>query len=430
LSAATTPALVRVTLVRVMMYSNIFYTSEKLTLERFTWITELLKLYCTRHYPESLHHHPRTPVPGFSLFLSNDACYCLVDHRLSKLWDILFRLPHVRFIFDSRDLLTRGISIEPFSRRSPDQIVCAGSGTSGTGSSFAEILLKATQQETKDRCLGFLQCASPYLNTSPSTIIDLFHAAVGKKISPELYGFLDGVYLMHHDQRPTMTVNAGDMLLKVNEAAQKKGLSPLFLVCSRSAASRGFATFTGNKGKVISSCTIPPARIWDISQIASRLCRIHPVLSHSACAIQLPRNLKVPEIRSPGHSDHPSLVVLVTHPPYGNEMAFGALTFALACSHLGIFTRVVFMEDGIYSLSGHHKLSDTDPVLNIQSVITATNGTGNLEYYAYTPSFRERGLSGSPACKGVQMVDPAMLSQIFFKAPGGILTDYQRVLLF
>jgi tRNA 2-thiouridine synthesizing protein C len=111
-------------------------------------------------------------------------------------------------------------------------------------------------------------------------------------------------------------------------------------------------------------------------------------------------------------------------------MAFGALTFALACSHLGIFTRVVFMEDGIYSLSGRHKLGDTDPVLNIQSVITATSGTCNLDYYGYVPSFRERGISGSSAWKGVQMIDPAMLAQIFFKAPGGVFADYQRVLIF
>jgi len=324
----------------------------------------------------------------------------------------------------------RGISIEPFSRRIPDQIVSAGSGNAGTGSSFAEILLKATRQETQDRCLGFLQFESPYLNTSSSAIIDLFQATVGKKISPELYGFLDGVYIMHNGQRPTMTVNAGDMLMKVNEAAQQKGLSPLFLVCSRSAASRGFATFTGHKGKIISSCTLPAAKIWDISQIAGRLCKRHPVLSHSAFAIHLPRSPKVPEIRSPGGSDHPPLVVLVTHSPYGNEMAFGALTFALACSHLGIFTRVVFMEDGIYSLSGRHKLGDTDPVLNIQSVITATSGTCNLDYYGYVPSFRERGISGSSAWKGVQMIDPAMLAQIFFKAPGGVFADYQRVLIF
>ena len=413
-----------------MNCGNILYTTESLSLERFSWITELLKLYCTRHYPESLHHHPKTPVPPFSLFLSGDACYSLIDHRFAKPWEILFRLPHIRFIFDSRELGMRGISIEPFSRRGPDQIISAGAGNAGPDASFAELLVKATLQHTRERSFGFLFRESPYLNASPSAVIELLRAAIGNRASPELYGFLDGVYTMHHDQRPTMTESMGDLIIEVNEEAGEKGLSPLFLTCSQSAASRGFATYTGENGKVISSCTISPARIWDISQIASRFCMRHPILSHSACSIQLPRNLKIPEIQSGKQPDPPALIVLVTHGPYGNEMAIGALTFALACAHLGIFTRVVFMEDGIYALYGQHALSDAEPVLNLQSVIAATYGTDNLEYYVYIPSFRERGLPVNQSFKGVRMIDAPLLAQIFFQTPGGIHTDFQRVLIF
>ena len=111
-------------------------------------------------------------------------------------------------------------------------------------------------------------------------------------------------------------------------------------------------------------------------------------------------------------------------------MAFGALTFAVACAHQGIHTRVVFIEDGIYALFGNHTLSESDPVLNIQSVIKVTSCSHNLEYYTYLPSINERGLSPGALMQGVQPVDALMLSQIFFQLPGGVSADRQRAILF
>jgi len=405
-----------------MKNENIFYTTENLTVERFSWITELLKLYFTRHYPESLHHNPKTPITPFSIFFSGDACYTLIDRRCSHLWEILFKLPYIRFFFDSQELMMRGISIEPFERRNPDHIV--------SRESFADILLNAAVRESSDSTFGFFQVQSPYMHASPFTMVRLLNAAIEKTISPELYGYMDGVYTMHDGQRPTMSENFGDSLIQLSADATGKGLSPLFLMCSQSAASRGYSRYTTKKGKIISSCTIPPAKIRDLSHIIGRFSKDHLILSHSALSIPVRRNPGIREIRTPANSDPPPLVILVTRSPYGNEMAFGALTFAVACAHQGIHTRVVYIEDGIYTLFGNHSLSESDPVLNIQSVIKVTSGSDNLEYYAYLPSINERGLSPGAAMGGVQPIDALMLSQIFFKLPGGVSADRQRAILF
>jgi tRNA 2-thiouridine synthesizing protein C len=405
-----------------MKNENIFYTTENLTVERFSWITELLKLYFTRHYPESLHHNPKTPINSFSIFLSGDACYSLIDRRCAHLWEILFKLPYIRFFFDTQELMMRGISIEPFERRNPDHII--------SRESFSDILLNAAVRNSRDSTFGFFQVQSPYMHASPFTMVRLLNAAIEKDISPELYGYMDGVYTMHDGQRPTMSENYGDSLIQLSADAAGKGLSPLFLMCSQSAASRGYSRYTTEKGKIISSCTIPPAKIRDLSHIIERFLKDHLILSHSALSIPVHRNPGIPEIKSPGNSDPPPLIILVTRSPYGNEMAFGALTFAVACAHQGIHTRVVFIEDGIYTLFGNHTLSESDPVLNIQSVIKVTSGSHNLEYYAYLPSINERGLSAGAAMQGVQPIDALMLSQIFFQLPGGVSAGRQRAILF
>ncbi len=414
-----------------MNYENIYYSTQKMTLERFTWITELLKLFCSHHYPESFHHHPRTQVPSFSIFFSGDACYSLINRQYSHLWEILFRLPHIRFLFDTRDLLMRGISIEPFQRRSPDQFIPVSPGHDGASIDFAgAILRKVIQPDSEDRSLGFLYLESPYLGSSGQGVVDLFHAAIRERVSPEWYGYLDGIYAMHHNQQPTMCENAGDSLMKVNSAANKKGLYPLFLLCSQSASARGFSTFTGENRKIVSFCTIPQVKIRDISEIAARFCKPYPILSHSALRIQVPRNPRVPTIKPEASPDPPPLIVLVTHSPYGNELSAGAITFASACAHKGIATRVIFLEDGVYTFFGRHALGETAPCLNLQSVITKVSSRDNLECYAYIPSFRERGLQGNLSLKGVQLIDTPLLAQIFFQLPGGVVASHQRVLIF
>lgn len=413
-----------------MADENTFFTADSLTVERLSWLGEIMKYYCTWIYPESLHHHPRTPIPPFTFFFSGEACYSLIDRQNLQFWELLYRLPPFRCVFDLRELRLRGIAIEPFRMRSPDQIIPAGVETGNPGDPFWDLLLQETCETTGQQSIGFLQVHSPYMHRSAALGPRLLLAAVHRGVSPEFYGFLDGVHAVHRDQRPAGMENVGESLNEVNTLALKMGLSPRIIACSRSATSRGYSTFVQEEGSILSSCTIPRVRIRDIGDVADRFCQGHPVLSHASFSIRIMKQRRFPEVKAPEHQDPPPLVLFVSHSPYGTEMAIGAITLALACAKRGITTRVVFIEDGVYCLAGHHAPDEDNPVFNVQSVIEATSSGENLEYYSYIPSFKKRGLTGAMAPRCVVAVEPAGLAQVLFHPPGGVDADRQRSLIF
>lgn len=412
------------------MNGNVFFTSESLTTERLSWLVELLKFYSTRLYPESFHHHPRTPTPLFTFFLLSDACYSFIDRRHLQFWEILFRLPCFQCIFEPKDLHMRRISIEPFRVRYPDQIIPSNPGKDTIGRSIWDCLLDLEGTRTELSSIGFLHMHSPYMYHADSCVIDLFRTALRRGISPEFYGYLDGVHTMHRDQKPIHHENIGESLLEVYTSAVKSGLSPLYLLCPESAASRGYSTYTGEKGKVVSVSLIPHAGIRSLDQIVSRFTRSHPILSHTSFSIDVVTHRKIPRVGPPLQDKKPSLVILATHSPYGTEFTKGAITFAVACAHQGIATRVVFIEEGVYTLTGQDSPAGMLPDCDLQSIIEITSRMDNLEYFVYTPSSQERGIAGNALMKGVCPIPPHKLGQVLLLPPPGVDVDQQRVLVF
>jgi len=412
------------------MNGNVFFTLESLTTERLSWLVELLKYYSTRLYPDSLHHHPRTLTPPFTFFLLGDACYSLIRRQHVHFWEILFRLPCFQCIFEPMDLCMRRISIEPFRMRFPDQIIPVAPGDDTSGRSLWDCLLDVPGTPPGTSSIGFLLMHSPYMYHSASGVVDLFRTAVRRGISPELYGYLDGVHAMHRDQRPINCENIGKSLLYVYNSAVKAGLSPLYLLCPESAACRGYSTFTGENGKVISASLIPHARIRSLHHIASRFTRGHRILSHTSFSLDVVAHRRIPRIGVFPKGKKPSLVILATHSPYGTEFTKGAITLAVACAHQDIFTRVVFIEDGIYTLTGQHSPEGMWQGCDLQSIIETTSRIDNLEYFAYTPSSQARGIAGYALMKGVCPVSPAEFSQVLLLPPAGLEVDHQRVLVF
>lgn len=404
---------------------NAFLTSERLTAERLQWLIELLKYYSTRLYPESFHHNPRTPTPPFTFFLLGDACYSLIDRQHHHLWEILFRLPCFRCGFDPMDLRLRKISIEPFRVRYPDQIV-----PSTPGNTFQDTLLDTPFPLTPPASLGFLLLHTPYMYRTAARMIDLFQAAVRRGISPEFYGYLDGVHAAHCDQQPQYQESIGKSLSDLYDSATRSGLSPLYLACDESASSRGYSTFRGDKGRVVSASLIPHVRIKELDEIADRFCRRHRILSHTSFTIGVVTHRRIPRIGSMPQEDIPPLVILVTHGPYGTEFTKGALNLAAACAHREIPTRVVFIEEGIYSLTGQHSPTGMLPDCDLQSLIGLTKRLDNLEYYAHIPSMQVRGISGDALTKNVCAVTHAELSQVLLLPPAGLDVEHQRVLVF
>jgi tRNA 2-thiouridine synthesizing protein C len=278
--------------------------------------------------------------------------------------------------------------------------------------------------------MGFLDLESPYLQRSSVAMVKLFRSAVKNNLSPEFYGYLDGVYAVHANQQPLDSDNICGMLSKVSSDALVKGLSPLFLACARSSGARGFNTYRGGSGKIVSGCTMPQVRIRDLSALAARFRKPHPILSHSSFSIRFMKQRKIPEVIPSEGKDPPPLVLFASQSPYGTEMTRGALSLALACAHAGILTRVVFIEEGIYTLVGHHAPDEDETVYNLQSLIESTSDRENLEYYSYIPSFQKRGLMGSNTLKCVVPLGTSAIAKMLFLSPQHIEAEQQRAIIF
>ena len=104
--------------------------------------------------------------------------------------------------------------------------------------------------------------------------------------------------------------------------------------------------------------------------------------------------------------------------------------FAVACAHAGILTRVIFMEDGIYAVTGNHRVPPGSAVYNIQEVINTVAGSENLHFFAFTPSFQKRGITKEKSLNAVLDIGYPGLGKIFFYPPGNVQAEHQRVLIF
>jgi len=138
---------------------------------------------------------------------------------------------------------------------------------------------------------------------------------------------------------------------------------------------------------------------------------------------------KGPGLWLEGESSPPSVLILISRSPYDTEHAFGGLSLAIACAHQGIATRVVFLEDGIYALSGAHARESGDPLLNIQDIIdTAENA--NLQLYAFQPSFARRGIEKNGRLTSVFEIGMKEMGELLFDPQKGVRPRHQRVLFF
>jgi tRNA 2-thiouridine synthesizing protein C len=269
------------------------------------------------------------------------------------------------------------------------------------------------------------------MNRSSQYSVSCLHAAVEEQMAPELYGYLDGVHLSHSNQNPAGFRNTGEGFLELEDIARKRGMPFLMLACGRCAGERGYSTWDDGKGIIISTCTIEPCKIRHLNVIIDRFRRGHPIGGETAGIIASTKGAGTgPEQWGKKEPDAPPLVVILTHSPYGTEHTFGGLSFAIAAAHQGIATRVIFLEDGIYTLTGTHAAEPDDVFFNMQNMIDTAAGNENLELYAYIPSFQRRSIQKNKKLNGVLDIGPGELAQRLFASPKGALANYQRVLFF
>jgi sulfur relay (sulfurtransferase) DsrF/TusC family protein len=88
------------------------------------------------------------------------------------------------------------------------------------------------------------------------------------------------------------------------------------------------------------------------------------------------------------------------------------------------------MEDGVYALSGMHRLPADSGLYNLQDMINTVAGSENLHFFAFTPSLQKRGISKDKSLNAVLELGYPGLGKIFFYPPANVQTEHQRVLVF
>ncbi|MDD1693589.1 MAG: DsrE family protein [Methanoregula sp.] len=415
------------------MTTHFFLLSGPVSIERLSWIEESLKFFFVQLYPETLVHRARTDSPIFTFLLTGDALYSLEEPETQQVWEVILSLTAVRIICNRQDLDLRGIPVERLKMKYPDQVIDQNGLDMNNQPSFWQDVTTLVRQNRPPLpdSLGWFQIQSPYMYRSAWHAIQCLSAGLEAHMSPEFYAYLDGVHSGHATQSPTEAENIGRGLEELHDRAGKLGLPSYFLACNRCATARGYSTWDDGQGVIVSTCTIKPFRIRDMDAMINRFEHPHVILADNAGSIQLQkRGPAVSFDRAEKSSTAPPVTILVTRSPYSTEHAFGAISFAVACAHQGILTRVIFMEDGVYSVAGSHRTPLDSVPFNIQDVINAVAGSENLHFFVLMSSLQKRGLAKNKNLNAVLDLGYPGLGKILFFPPGNVQAEHQRVLVF
>jgi tRNA 2-thiouridine synthesizing protein C len=414
------------------MSSHFFLLDDSISADRLSWIEECLKFFFVKLNPENLLHSTRNRDAVFTFFLTGDSLYSLQNPETLQIWEIVLSMPSVRLICDSQELALRGISVERLRMKNPDQLIIHNSiALNGQPSFWKDVMKSARQHEQPVPSLvGYLCLNSPYMNRSSGALLDCLSAALEAHASIDLYCYLDGIHVGHLGQKPSEFENIGEGLTELAEKAVKKGLQCQMLACARCAAARGYSTWDDGQGVVVSTCAIKPFRIRNLNEIIDQFRRNHIILSENCASIQLKKDGMQATFSVLDREQSPPLTILITTHPYGTETAFGGISLAIAAAFQGIQTRVIFIEDGVYALSGVHSPEKPSPFFNLQEVIDAVSGSENLQFFSFTPSLQKRGITKNSRLTGVLSIGIPELGNLLFYSPSGVAANHQRVVFF
>ncbi|HUH79316.1 MAG TPA: DsrE family protein [Methanoregula sp.] len=364
--------------------------------------------------------------------MTGDALYSLHEPGTARVWEVVLALPSVRIVCDRQELSLRGISVEGLKMKYPDQVIDHNRLGIGGRPSFWNDVARISRQHEQPvpSTIGYLQLESPYMHRSSLAAVKCLAAALEMHASVELYAYLDGVHCGHTGQSPTEFANIGHGFETVCEKAAKRGLSCQMIVSSRCAAARGYSTWDDGQGQVVSACTIKPFRIRGLNEMIDRFARNHIILGEDVASIQMKKEGQSSSFPLQEAGRSPPVTILVTSTPYRTERASGAVSFAVACAAQGILTRVIFIEDGVYALTGNHVQEAETPAFNLQEVIDAVAGSKNLELYAFQPSLHQRGIVKNAKMNAVLDIGIAELGQLLFYPPKDLQAGHQRIIIF
>lgn len=412
------------------MTSNPFLLGEALTAERLSWIAGTLKYFYVNIHPDAFRHSSEGKNPFFTFFLTGDALYSLADRELLKIWEIILSLPQVRVVCDREELDLRGLSIDSLLLKFPGQVSDQnGKERSYPRSFWRELVRVCRKHEPSALAFGYLLLKSPYMNRSCQNALDCCHAAAEEQTAPELYAYLDGIHALHINQKPAEFRNIGLGFSDLYEMAKNKDQNFRIIACERCAGARGYSTWDDGQGTIVSNCTIEGGKIRNLKEIVERFACGHPILAESAAMTDIRSSGSHPP-KGRRERGIPPLTLLVTKAPYSTESVYGAISFAIACAYGKVPTSIIFIEDGIYTLTGTHRPDAADMLFSMQEVLGTAAGNDLIGIYAYLPSFQERGVAMGKDIRGVLGISVEGLGQILFFPPAGTPAGHQRILFF
>jgi tRNA 2-thiouridine synthesizing protein C len=413
------------------MASHLFLLGSPISRERLSWIADALKIFFVNRRPETFIKPRGGQDPAFSFFLTGDALYSLQERETLSIWESILSLPSVQITCDREEMDLRGISVDPLKVKYPGQVLDQNGRRISHPRSFWRGLVQAARKSMPGSpAMGYLHLRSPYMNRASSQALSFLQGGLEEGIGAELYTYLDGVHAGHINQKPSECRNIGEGLEELDEIARNRGLAFQVLACARSAAARGYKTWDDGRGVAVSACTIGPMKIRNLSAIVSRFRLPQVILGESSGFISVAgQERRAPDAWLSEGTHAPPVLILVSRTPYDTEYTFGALSLAIACAHQEITTRVVFLEDGVYALSGSHTTEADELVFNIQDIIDAAEGL-SLQIYAFVPSLQRRALAKNPKFSSVFDIGMKELEEILFSAPTGVHADHQRILFF
>ena len=414
------------------MTSHFFLLSDGLSPERLGWIDELLKYYFLNLNPQSFRHTSHYRVAAFTFFVTGDALYSLQNPETAGLWESIFSLPSIKIICNQEELTLRGISVQRLKMKNPDLVITDNSLALNGRPSFWKDIMKYARQHDQPipSTVGYFHMTSPYMSRSSESLLQSLGAALEAHASWDLYCYLDGIHMGHQGQAPLDAENVGECLEDLEERAGKRGLHGQIMASARCSAARGYCTHEEGKEGLVPACTIRPVRIRTLHEIAAQFRSNHIILAENSASLAMKKETIRPGLSFDEKWRIPPINILVTRYPYGSEYAAGALDFAMACAKKEIQTRVIFIENGVYALSGVHNGNGRKGWKNLQEDVDTASGCENLQFFSYTPSLQARNLSKNHRLTGVIPVGASEMGSLLFFPPTGIVANHQRVFFF
>ncbi|MHA1248636.1 MAG: DsrE family protein [Candidatus Helarchaeota archaeon] len=184
------------------------------------------------------------------------------------------------------------------------------------------------------------------------------------------------------------------------------------LACSRCGAARGYLREKEIKVFHQSDDSIPSFLFCNLNRIIDRFEGNHIILSPTSALIY---DSKSERAKLSNLDLKPSILIFITHSPYGSEWTFGGISFSIACANHEIPTDVVFIEDGVLLMTGEHKVHEGEGIFNVQEIIEATHDIKNLNFFVYEPSLEMRGIKTGIEIEGLNMIKSSHLTKVFLK---------------